>query len=253
MVGSESVGETRPGDRFPLARRLELALGKKSLTAMAGKVKKKPLGGRKWVIWIPVCRVAGLKGGEGEFPRHQPLCPERRRLCDAPGARLRLLARNGNRDGKSLGQTRCLRNKLKRQRRQQGFWYLNTGFLTSWFKRRLSGRRRRQSYRLVLQHDVNGCIISAVTGNVVPTPFPRPGQESWPEFVGFKAKLFKSIFSLLAYLSQAASSSRASDKSQESAGILEPELDRVDVSQPASPHISFRRERSDPAALTWER
>ena len=43
-----------------------------------------------------------------------------------------------------------------------------------------------------------------------------------------------------------------SDKSQELAGILEPKLDGVDVSQPASPDIFLCRVRSDPAALTWE-
>lgn len=91
--------------------------------------------------------------------------------------------------------------------------------------------------------------------NVVPTPLPRPGQESWPHSVGFKAKLLKIHISPPpppAYLFQAASSSWVSDKSQESGGILEPELGGVDVSQPASPDIFFWRERSDPAALMRE-
>lgn len=84
----------------------------------------------------------------------------------------------------------------------------------------MSGRRRWQNYPLVLQPEADGCCISAMTGSVVPTPSPWPGQESWPESVGFKAKLLKiHISPPLAYLFQAASSSWVSDKSQESAGI----------------------------------
>lgn len=65
------------------------------------------------MIWSGVCRAAGLKGGEEESPGHHPVCLDRRRLGDVLGTCLLLLARNRNSDGKSLGQTRCLGNKLK--------------------------------------------------------------------------------------------------------------------------------------------
>lgn len=94
-----------------------------------------------------------------------------------------------------------------------------------------------QNPRLVPQPGGDGCFISAVMMLFLPCYLSQ--NRSLGPSVAFKAKLLKSIFppSLIFPKLQVAPGRVKNNSSQQE--FLEPKLDGVDVSQPASPVFSF--------------